>query len=324
MAALSPLTEEYVRHALMLIRVANGLNVGASMELDALARGIKKLLAGEDLALLGVRDLRDLIKQADQLIVNTFDALLATQSDAVANLINSESLWALNVAEWTTAPSEQAIQRAISQFTVMGQPLQDQFDLISTRMQNNVAASIRLGAGAGLSDRDIVTSIVGTVTQAGVMRGVYRDVGGVVDAATMAAADSGRRATMKANDVTALQWHAVLDGKACEDCAIRADQVWTIDGEPVGTDIEYMPIPLHNWCRCIYLPLLLSPQDLDEVEAEPATTFNDWFDSLSEAAQADLFGVGRAELWREGTITMADLIDQNGMVLSLAELQAKA
>lgn len=319
--AKSLLTDEYVQHALKLIRVANGLNDDASGDMALLGRELKKLFAGEDLADLGVQDLRSLIGQAEDLIADAFAAMVDKQNEAIAELVNIESKWAMDIAGYDLAASEQAIQRAISQFTVMGGTLEDQLDVITARLQNAVAAQVRLGASAGLEDKEIIENIIGVNNVGGVMQSARRDVAGMVDATTHSAANVGRRLTMKANGVSALQWHAVLDARVCVDCAERADLVWTVDGDPVGHEIPYLPIPLHAYCRCIYLPLELSADELDNVAEEPSAKFAEWLEKLSEDKQDALLGAGRAQLWRDGTISLTDLIDQNGMVMSLTDLK---
>jgi hypothetical protein len=60
-----------------------------------------------------------------------------------------------------------------------------------------------------------------------------------------------------------------------------------------------------------------------EGDADIDTTFEQWIDSLSPAEQDDVLGAGRADLWRRGVITKADLISQRGRVLTLAELRAR-
>jgi hypothetical protein len=44
--------------------------------------------------------------------------------------------------------------------------------------------------------------------------------------------------------------------------------------------------------------------------------------SLTEEQENELLGVGRADLYRRGEITLNDLINQSGRLLTLAELKA--
>lgn len=52
-------------------------------------------------------------------------------------------------------------------------------------------------------------------------------------------------------------------------------------------------------------------------------TFDSWLVTLSQAEQDDVLGKGRADLYRRKIITKADLVNQRGRVLTLAELRAR-
>jgi SPP1 gp7 family putative phage head morphogenesis protein len=141
----------------------------------------------------------------------------------------------------------------------------------------------------------------------------------IVQTSVSSTASDARRATFKANGVRAMQWHGVLDSKICPVCAIRAGKLWTVDGEPIGHNIPYLDIPCHYWDRCLWLPLAGEPP----ADGGPGLhTFETWMATLSEAEQDTILGKGRAQLYRDGTITLNDLLDQRGQVLTLAELRA--
>lgn len=75
----------------------------------------------------------------------------------------------------------------------------------------------------------------------------------------------------------------------------------------------------HN-CRSILLPMAYA-DDIPIPEDGGESTFREYFDSLDEAQQDRLFDAGRARLFREGVITQADLVGQQGQILSLRELR---
>jgi hypothetical protein len=52
-------------------------------------------------------------------------------------------------------------------------------------------------------------------------------------------------------------------------------------------------------------------------------SFEDFIRGLSPEEQDDILGDGRADLWRRGVITKADLVNQRGRVLTLRELRAR-
>lgn len=318
---MSKLTDDYIKHALKLIRVSNGLNADANFRMRQLARDLKKLLKGSDIADMNLGQLRKLIAEADGLIYDALEHIGNTQSAATAELVSVEAKWANRIASYETEATDSAITRAINGLLVKGTPLDDHFTTIADRLSQQVASQIRLGAGAGQSDADIAGRVagLGLDNRGGVLEGATRNVRGLVDSSTQAAASAGRRATQAANGVTALQWSAKLDAKVCPNCGERDGKIWQIDGDPVNTDIPYAPAPLHDWCRCIELPMELTPEEIDD--APETETFADWLETQSDADQNEILGNGRADLWRDGKISTSDLIGQNGLVLSLGDLR---
>lgn len=54
-----------------------------------------------------------------------------------------------------------------------------------------------------------------------------------------------------------------------------------------------------------------------------STTFEAFLERKGKAFQDEMLGKGRAQLWRDGTITLPQLLDLKGNPLTLAELKAK-
>ena len=53
------------------------------------------------------------------------------------------------------------------------------------------------------------------------------------------------------------------------------------------------------------------------------TTFADFLERKGKAFQDDVLGPGRADLWRDGKITLQDLISGTGRPLTLAQLRSR-
>ena len=53
------------------------------------------------------------------------------------------------------------------------------------------------------------------------------------------------------------------------------------------------------------------------------TTYSDWLATKTDAEQDAILGKGKAKMWRDGTITMRDMLDQSGNPMTLKELQDK-
>ena len=141
------------------------------------------------------------------------------------------------------------------------------------------------------------------------------------------------------NDImSGKEWSAALDRKTCPTCGALDGKRWTTDGKPIKHSMVYQIPPKHFRCRCSMVPVLKTWAELginmDELpDGTRASmegqvndkTFEDWLKRKTESDPtfADrTLGKGRAELWRNGKITMDQMIS-GGKPLSLSELQAK-
>lgn len=317
------LQTDYIKHALEIIRVSNGLRQDANVKVRDLATKLRKLLAGEDLANLSFPALRRLLNEADDIAFAMFQELHGTQSSAVADLITIEAQWAQKTGNYDRAASETRLAQTVRNFTVAGNTIGEQIDTMYNRFRMDMMQQVRLGAIAGQTDREIAARVVGTGADfsGGSMQKTLGNINAVIEAQVQAAADAGRRAALATNGINALMYHAILDSKVCPSCGERDGMFYTIDGEPIGHDIAYLPIPLHPWCRCIYVPQDIPTGAMGKIKA--STSFQKFLDGMSEDEQNGILGNGRAALWRDGTITLQDLIGQNGLVLTLKELRAQ-
>jgi len=141
------------------------------------------------------------------------------------------------------------------------------------------------------------------------------------------------------NDImSGKEWSAALDRLTCPTCGALDGKRWTTDGKPINHSMVYQIPPKHFRCRCSMIPVLKTWKELginmDELSDSTRAsmegqvtdkTFADWLKRKTETDPtfADrTLGKGRAELWRNGKITMDQMIS-GGKPLSLNELKAK-
>ena len=140
-----------------------------------------------------------------------------------------------------------------------------------------------------------------------------------------ASAEAGRREVYEANGANILRWQSVLDSRTTEGCAVRHGLLYDLDYRPVkhSTPIDRPP-PRHFNCRSFLVPEMRDEEDVPESGDTAAGAFSAWLKSLSPAELVDAFGKGRADLYLRGVITKADLVNQQGRVLTLRELRERA
>jgi SPP1 gp7 family putative phage head morphogenesis protein len=134
------------------------------------------------------------------------------------------------------------------------------------------------------------------------------------------------------------EWSSALDRKTCPTCGALDNKRWTTDSKPINHSMVYQIPPKHFRCRCSMVPVLKTWKELginmdelpDGTRASMSgqvtdKSFEDWLKRKTETDPtfADrTLGKGRAELWRNGKITMDQMIS-GGRPLSLAELKNK-
>jgi SPP1 gp7 family putative phage head morphogenesis protein len=178
---------------------------------------------------------------------------------------------------------------------------------------------VKTGQRTGADNAAVISVLFGKKNEGGEIATARRAAQSAVHTSAQAASQDARMASFKANGVKYVEWHAILDAKVCPICAMRAGKLYTTDSRPVGHDIPFLPIPVHPWDRCILLPHSGDPP----ADGGPGVMqFDDWLKTLSDEQENHLLGKGRAELYRRGVITLNDLINQGGQLLTLAELRA--
>ncbi len=136
-------------------------------------------------------------------------------------------------------------------------------------------------------------------------------------------------------------WVATLDSRTSLLCSSRDSLMWDLDGNPLGGhDMDFLGgVPAHFGCRSILCPVLRSYQELLDdnktaklldgytgtrasLDGQVAanTTFDDWFNGLSEAAQKSYLGPRKWEIWKANGLTMAQMVNQFGNPLTLEQL----
>jgi hypothetical protein len=122
-----------------------------------------------------------------------------------------------------------------------------------------------------------------------------------------------------------------------EICIAYDGASWDLDGNPIdGNELPYDGGTPRHWnCRSVEVPITKTFRELGINMPEPSSdvrassegpttmTMTEYLDSRTKAQLDEQLGVGRADLYRAGTITRQQLLDLRGNPLSLAELQAK-
>ena len=126
---------------------------------------------------------------------------------------------------------------------------------------------------------------------------------------------------------------STFDGHTCLICMAYSGACWDLKGNPIrGTVLPFLGgPPRHFNCRSGLVAILknrlfdnaATTRASDEGPLPASMTFDDFLRRKSQAYQDKMLGAGRGDLWRRGKIVCRDLLDREGHILTLEELQAQ-
>ena len=240
-----------------------------------------------------------------------------------------------------SVPTASVLKAMVSDTLLQGAPLKAWWAKQAEDTAFKFSAQVRQGVAQGETLQQIITRVVGSEKKCitGVLDVSRRNASTLVHDSIMQIANDAKLAVYQENAdiVKGVQWLATFDMHTCETCAAYHGAQWDLDGNPInGTTLPFITPPLHPNDRCVLTPVTKTYRELgidipevtgltrasDLGQIPTGTSFSDFLDRHSKAEQDKFFGKGKADLWREGKITLKDLVAQNGRPISLAQLSS--
>ncbi len=208
------------------------------------------------------------------------------------------------------------------------------FQGLADGMEEKVRGALRLGMVNGEGTPELVRRIKGTRANQykdGILEGSRRDIANIVHTTVMHTSNQAAALTFQNNSDVLNGWVdvATLDGKTCMFCVSMSGRVFALD--------ESGP-PWHIGCRCFRAPAPKSWQQLGFKDMPEYPTgmrasaggpvkadisFNDWLKGQPKAVQVELLGPTRADLFRNGGLSLDRFTDSSGKLLTLEQLKAR-
>lgn len=239
----------------------------------------------------------------------------------------------LTVTLTTNAPSSTVLAALAKDALIEGAPSAAWWRRQAMDTAFRFANVVRQGIAQGDTSEQIFRKVRDVTDLAG------RNSRSLIQTAIMQVVSDARVALIDANtDIYKGYRHlSTLDGHTTPQCVARSGLMWTLDKEPIGHDLPFKQPPVHWGCRSVMLGVLKSfkelginlsePQGLTRASAEGqidrATTFDAFLSRRSAAEQDAQLGAGRAQLWRDGKITLRQLVDNAGNPLTIEQLRSK-
>ncbi|EHE7813410.1 hypothetical protein FYW07_004817, partial [Enterobacter hormaechei] len=128
-----------------------------------------------------------------------------------------------------------------------------------------------------------------------------------------------------------------LDTHTSSWCIIRDRKLYTLDGKPLGHEIPYLrgPGKIHFCCRSCEILITKSWEELQIASGELSSatrasmsgqipaglSFSEWLVRQPYARMEQVLGVTRAQMLRDGKITVPEMFNDAGEFLTLDELR---
>jgi SPP1 gp7 family putative phage head morphogenesis protein len=336
------LRDHILRLALQLQRMTAGDQAKADRLMRELIADLKQLLQSNALSEAGKAEINALIKDAEKSITATYAQIAkVTDTHALALIVADKTVEALEdvLPLAIGKPTPEVLASLTKDVLIDGAPSSAWWEKQAEDTAFKFAAQVRQGVINGETSEQIVTRVVGRRMEPGIMDVARRNARALVHSSVMSASNEARLATFRKNAklISGVRWLSTLDSHTCVTCAALDGAAWGLDGQKLkGTKIDFRAPPAHWSCRCVLSPIPKSFRDLGIDIPEPdeagerassegpvaaTTTFADFLDRQSPAFVAKVLGAKRAAMFRDGKLTLSDLVSGTGRELTLDELE---
>lgn len=295
--------------------------------LDSAQKELIARIINNDIADITKRDLDILVRDIKGIITDEYERIVAYLNDTNQQFyVASHKIEAVIYSSWIGYKAFSAMPNykleSIKYAPLFdGRDIRDWWEKQSSDLQFKIETIIRNGNVIGDSQYNISKDIRNQIR----ISKVHADT--LVRTANAAIANDAQEKLIEYNSdlVEAKQHLSTLDGRTTDVCKARDLKKWTLDDNPIGHDMQYRKPPLHYRCRSIIRMILK-----DSVASTRSSQFGQVADTLDYSAwlkqrpkeyQDRVLGIQRAKWFREGKLTIEQMLDQSDRPLTLKKLQ---
>ena len=337
-----------ISNALQVFRLAAS-QVGVTIErLKKLEQELVAKLSQEVITGAQQKKVERFLKETGDTIDNHYEQLQLNFDfqgigQYVAGEIHNDLTVALG-AEALKLPSQSYFKSLNSDVMIMGAPSTAWWKGQSEDLKLKFAQQVRQGLSGAETNQQIISRIVGKAGEPGIMETARRNAAALVQTSVQAVANDARRNVFIANDdvIKGIKQVSTLDSHTSLICISYSGCEWDLEFKPIGMAKTRKPYnggtPRHFNCRSLEIPITKTFEELglkgvkEAAATERAselgpidanTSFDDFLKRRGQKYQDEMLGAGRAELWRDGKLTLRDLVNAKGRPLTLDELRSK-
>lgn len=335
------LSDAILSHQIDLFRFTAGERKKVLALLQDMEKDLKVKIMG-DLTDFGKARTYKLLKECRE-VINKYYADMGTQID-LPGLAQTEAQFTTQtfatIGLEASLPTEAALKSIVNDALIEGSPISEWWEKQAADTQFRFANQVRQGIAQGETLQEIIRRVAGSkrLGTVGIMDVSRRNASALVHTSIQTIANDASLATYRANaDILKGVRHlSTLDSHTSLTCIARSGKEWDLNGNPIGGhNFPFQNCPLHWNCRSTIIGITKTYRelgvDIDEVpkgtrasdlgQIPADTSFSGFLNRHDTKYQDELLGPGRAKLWREGKITLSQLVDQTGRELTLAQLK---
>jgi SPP1 gp7 family putative phage head morphogenesis protein len=247
-----------------------------------------------------------------------------TEADIARASVNGTLSAAGSAVEVSFYRLPRAYLAAIAKFPIQGLTLGEWFRAQAQTMSLRTKQIIQQGMIEGKGNAELVRRILAPAKAEGaVLSRRAKNEARIITRTTVnavqndAAMESYRNLPRSVSD--RYMWMSVLDKRTSPICRANDGKVWKYD----DPDAQFPPA--HLQCRSSTKPLLIG-DGLTFTAQQQAPTMSNyarWLTKQPASVQNEILGSTRAQWFRDGKMSLADAIDADGRVMTLAQLREK-
>lgn len=264
------------------------------------------------LALLGSSDIASLTRRQRTSIESKAEKIIAANYDKIKDMLSARTKDLMGVlvpalakdygSMATEAPKD-------DQIMMDGATLAEVWAASEAATNKHIRRIIRLSDDSK-AVRESLSATMVKARKGAAMQAQSLNMAAKVEAQKTAATD--------ASDVDEFIWRSMFDSSTCVRCATMDGKRYNADMQPLDSQPNLQP-PMHSNCRCE----MEAVTDVKARQAEAEITFKEWLDKKPASYQESFLGKGRYDLYKDGKITLSDLINGGGDDLTLSQLRSK-
>lgn len=325
-----------LKRDLLLQRVSNGLSKDMAKDYLKMIDEAISIIGKSDITVVNmnkvIKEISDYITLDYPKVESNLKDISFTEANHIPNSIN-----ALVGVDIVTNKLSESLTNKIVKNSILndGYTIKEGFEKLNEKLQATFQNQIRLGVLNGSTNQEIIRNLKPYMTD-------FTDnkIEAMVKTAISTVVNNTRMDTYKENEdiFKGYQWHATLDSRTRKEHFLLDGALWDTNGKGLnekGKKYKFRNAPDGYRCRCVLLPITKSYKELglniDEIPTGTRSSMNgyvpadlnatDWFEKQGKDFQKKYLGTQRYELFKSGKITLSDLVNQKGKVLTIQELK---